>query len=104
MEPRLFQALVDDAAQVCGAAVVELHALPELVGSSRLTVAPALPPFAAAAIGGSLLQPRKRREESLRRLRELAESGHLPPAPHQPPELRIVRCADRVPLALEVGT
>jgi signal transduction histidine kinase len=104
MEPRLFQALVDDAAQVCGAAVVELHALPELVGSSRLTLAPALPPFAAAAVGGSLLQPRKRREESLRRLRELAESGFLPPAPHPPPELRIVRCADRVPLALEVGT
>ena len=78
MEPRLFQALVDDAAQVCGAAVVELHALPELVGGAVVEAAPQLPPFSPAAVGGALLHPRRRREEALRRLRELAQAGQLP--------------------------
>ena len=105
MEPRLFQALVDDAAEMCGAAAVELHALPALVGRGRVEGATVLPPFAAAAVGGSLLQPKKKREEVLRRLRDLAASGHLPGAPTAADgELRVVRCADQVRTLLELGT
>ena len=105
MEPRLFQALVDDAADLCGAAVVELHALPLLVGKTRVEGAPVLPPFAAAALGGALLRPRKQRSETLPRLRALAEAGLLPAAPAAGEhDLRILRCDDRVPEALEIGT
>jgi signal transduction histidine kinase len=96
MDPRLFQSLVDDAAEECGAAVVELHALPELVGGEQQDGAPRLAHFAAAAVGGALLAPRRRRDEALRRLRTLAQEGLMPAAPTDPASVRVVRCGGAV--------
>ncbi len=95
MELRLFQSLVDDAARACAASVVELHALPDLLGKARVPGAPELPPFLPAAIGGTLFSRRRRRDETLRKLRALSLAGHLPDAPAQA-DLRLLRCPDEV--------
>src|SRR5476651_1186253 len=102
MELRLFQPMVDEAADACGAAVVELHALPDLVGAARLPFGHELPPFLPAAIGGALFGKRrgKPQQEGLRKLQSLFDAGHLPEAPAQQ-ELRVLPCPEQV--AAELG-
>lgn len=104
MEQRLFQALVDDAAAICGAVAAELRLRPGVLEVKEPDPLDSTPPWPVrdgglvpAAVGGTLAQRRANREPLARKFAELDRRGLLPP-----PAQRAVKLAQLDPAALEV--
>lgn len=98
MQPRVSQGIVDDAAAICGALVAELRLRHELVGGESGSTE-----LVQAAVGGSLLLRKARRDEIARRLQDLVARGVLPEGPGLERSVRLARCPPEVADALELG-
>src|SRR5438093_3404901 len=96
VEARVFQGIVDDAAAICGALLAELRVRRDLLGEDGLELG-------LAALGGILATGRARREQTARRLRELADRASLPDGGDDK-SLRLARVAAEVSETLEVGS
>ena len=96
METRVFQGIVDDAAAICGALLAELRVRRDLLGEEGIELG-------LAALGGSLAAGKARREQTAKRLRELADRASLPDGGDDK-SLRLSRVAAEVSETLEVGS
>jgi signal transduction histidine kinase len=98
VELRVCQGIVDDAAAICGALVVELRLREDLLqlDSRRDSLV-------QAAVGGSTSLPKAKREETARSLRELVDRGVLPEGPGLERNVRLARCPDEAIEALDPG-
>lgn len=103
MEARVCQGIVDDAAAICGALLVELQLRQDLLGKG-----PSDPgggeELITGAVGGSLAPTRPRREELAKRVRLLIERGLLPEGEVLERTVRLARLAPEAAQLLEVGT
>src|SRR2546423_5278807 len=95
VEARVFQGIVDDASAICGALLAELRIRRDLLGEEGVELG-------LAALGGTLAANRARREQTARRLRELAERIALPESEDK--SLRLARVAPEISEALEIGS
>ncbi len=96
MEARVYQGIVDDAAAICGALLAELRVRRDLLGEDGIELA-------LAALGGTLATGRVRREQTAKRLRDLADRAALPDGGEEK-TLRLSRVAAEVSETLEVGS
>ncbi len=96
MEPRVFQGIVDDAAAICGALLAELRVRRDLLGEDGVELG-------LAALGGTLATGKARREQTAKRLRELADRAPVVEATDEK-SLRLSRVAAEVSETLEVGS
>ena len=96
VETRVFQGIVDDAAAICGALLAELRVRRDLLGEEGVELA-------LAALGGTLAAGKARREQTAKRLRELADRASLPDGGDDK-SLRLARVAAEVSETLEVGS
>ncbi|HYV66935.1 MAG TPA: hypothetical protein VE964_11880, partial [Myxococcales bacterium] len=92
----MFQGIVDDAAAICGALLAELRVRRDLLGEDGTELG-------LAALGGSLAAGKVRREQTAKRLRELADRASLPDGGDDK-SLRLSRVAAEVSETLEVGS
>jgi signal transduction histidine kinase len=92
---RVFQGIVDDAAAICGALLAELRVRRDLLGENGVELG-------LAALGGTLAANRAKREQTAKRLRELAERTTLPDSEDK--SLRLARVAAEVAETLEIGS
>jgi signal transduction histidine kinase len=95
VEARVFQGIVDDAAAICGALLAELRVRRDLLGEEGAELG-------LAALGGTLAASKARREQTAKRLRELAERVALPESEDK--SLRLARVAPEISEALEIGS
>jgi len=96
VEARVFQGIVDDAAAICGALLAELRVRRDLLGEEGVELG-------LAALGGTLATGKARREQTAKRLRELADRAPIPEGAEEK-SLRLSRVAAEVSETLEVGS
>jgi len=96
VEARVFQGIVDDAAAICGALLAELRVRRDLLGEEGVDLG-------LAALGGTLATGKARREQTAKRLRELADRAAVPEGTEEK-SLRLSRVAAEVSETLEVGS
>src|SRR5207245_10622933 len=95
VEARVFQGIVDDAAAICGALLAELRVRRDLLGEEGVELG-------LAALGGTLATGKARREQTAKRLRELADRAPIPEGAEEK-SLRLSRVAAEVSETLEGG-